>query len=151
MRHGATGGSPGLGQWLVSVGMSVSSESLSGSDRFASDQLVADVVEGMEARRTRGALEPVGGGEDPGRVRRAVACGQAKLDRLAGRIEPDQVHPRRLARPDRDDLEVVGDPQSRMARNDAAREVGGRARRPITLGPAVPFEQVRVEYIERAE
>ena len=54
------------------------------------------------------AIEPVGGGEDPGRIGGPVAGGQPQLDGLADGIEPDEVHPGRRAGADRDDLEVVG-------------------------------------------
>ncbi len=97
------------------------------------------------------ALEPVGGGQDPGGVGGSVACGQAQLDGLAGGIEADQVHPGRCTRPDGHDLEVVGARQPWMGGRDATGEVAGRAGWTVPLRPAVPFEQVRIERLERSE
>ncbi len=96
-------------------------------------------------------VEPVGGGEDPAGVGRAVARGQPELDRLAGGIEADQVHPRRLARPDRDDLEVVGGRQARMVRDDPADEVQRGSGRPVALRASMPLDEVRIERLERPE
>ena len=99
----------------------------------------------------RRAVEPVGGGEDPGGVGRPIAGGQAQLDGLAGGIEADEVHPRRRAGPDRDDLEVVGGRQARVGGDDPPGEVEGGARRSVALRAAVPLDEVRIERVERPE
>ena len=77
--------------------------------RSCREQLVDD------RRRTDGCpasaaqpWQPVGRGEHPGRVCRSVASRQPELDRLAGGVEPDDVHPRRRAGAEADDLELVG-------------------------------------------
>ena len=76
------------------------------------------------------ADQPVGGGEDPGRVGGPVARGQPQLDGLAGGIEADEVHPRRRAGPDR------RRPRGRRGRSGAGgrRRSGGRGRRAVPDG-----------------
>jgi hypothetical protein len=62
---------------------------------MTSHELIDDGVEGVNARLAWLTAKPVGGGQDPSRVGRPVAGGEAQFDGLAGSIEPDEMHPRR--------------------------------------------------------
>ena len=103
-------------------------------------------------RRSGAPGEPVGGGEDAGRVGGPVARGQAQLDGLAGGVEADEVHAGRRPGPDRDDLEVVGvrrdaDGAATIRRAGRARCPDGRSR----FAAPMPLDEVRVEGVDPPE
>ena len=94
----------------------------------ASDELVDDGVEGVEAglaRRARRASRRRRGSRRRRRSGRARSAG-ARRSRRRHRTRPGAS--RRRARPDRHDLEVVRSSQARVAGDDPRGEVGGGAR-----------------------
>src|SRR5260221_4795933 len=124
-------------------------------------QLVDDLVEGVAPGRPGRARQPGRRGKRSAGVGGAVARGQPKLDRLARRVEPDEVHSRRRARPDDRDLEVVRRPRlgrrrlrvprrrgSRLRGPEEPRQLPRRPGWPIPFRPPMPLDDERIEAVD---
>ena len=107
----------------------------SGGDAGRGEQLVDDGVEGVEAGRARRAVEPVGGGEDPGGV-----GGRSRAVRRSSTVSPTASKPTRCMpgeAPAR--IETTsrssGAGQARVAVDDPPREVARGAGRAVDAWP----------------
>ena len=125
---------------------------LSGSDGVASDQLVDDGVEGVEAggRAARGRASRRRPGSRPRRRTGRGRSAAARPSRRRRRTRPgaSRATPRPGSRRPRGRRRT---PSRGCACDDPPGEVGGGARRPVALRAAVPLEQVRIERVERPE
>ncbi len=128
----------------------------------AVEQLGHHRLERVQARRPRLPRKPVRRRQRARRVGGAVPGRQPQLDRLTGRVESHEVHPRRGSRAHDGHLELVGcrrpvatgigDPAlPGVRREDAARELLGGAGGPVGFRPAVPLQEIRIEGLERPE